>query len=106
MKKALYGHLGAGELWADKLAKVVKDEGFKPVTGWLSMYIKHTAGELPQVIGVYVDDLFMLGPREALGRTRRRVRKIVDMEDPHEFGKLLGCYHRLSETTCPRVGGG
>ena len=46
----------------------------------------------------------MLGPREALGRTFQRVRKGVRMEDPHELGKYLGCYHRIAENVCTRTG--
>ena len=61
LKKALYGHPRAGDLWADKLAGVLKEEGFEAVDGWPSMYIKLTPGEPPVVIDVYVDDLIMWG---------------------------------------------
>ena len=53
---------------------------------------------------VYVDDLTMLGPRESLGKTLQRIRRVIDMEDPHELGKYRGCYHRLLETKRPRTG--
>ena len=55
------------------------------------MYIKHIPGEPPQVFDVYVDDLIMSGSCEGLGRTLQRVRGVIDMEDPHELGKYLGC---------------
>ena len=61
LKKALYGHPRAGDLWADKLAGVLKDEGFEAVTGWPSMYIKLTAGKPPMVIDVYVEISLCLG---------------------------------------------
>ena len=65
------------------------------------MYIKHVAGQGPQVIDVYVDDLIMLGCREGLADTLLRVRAQIDMEDPHELGKYLGCYHRVVEESVP-----
>ena len=46
----------------------------------------------------------MLGSREGLGGTLSRIRKEIDMEDPHELGKYLGCYHRIVEGRCPRTG--
>ena len=68
------------------------------------MYIKHNDGECgPQVFDVYVDDLIMLGSREGLADTLLRVRAQIDMEDPHELGKYLGCYHRIVEEVCPRT---
>ena len=66
MIKALYGHPRAGDLWADKLGGVLRNDGFTNVTGWPSMFIKHVDGEGPQVFDVYVDDLIMLGSREGL----------------------------------------
>ena len=94
LRKALYGHPRAGDLWADKLAGVLKEEGFEPVSGWPSMYIRLRRGEAPIVVDVYVDDLIMLGTCVALGAILHRIRKVIKMEDPHELGKYLGCYHR------------
>ena len=79
-KKALFGHPRAGDLWADKLSKVLESEGFIPVPDWPSMYIKFVPGELPQVIDVYVDDLTMLGPLGSLGRTLQVIRKVIKIE--------------------------
>ena len=33
-----------------------------------------------------------------------RVRRHVDMEEPHLLGKYLGCYHRIVETVDPKTG--
>ena len=103
MIMALYGHPRAGDLWADKLGGVLRADNFTNVTGWPSMYIKNKTGEIPQVFDVYVDDLIMLGSREGLGDTLSRIRKEIDMEDPHGLGKYLGCYHRIVEEVCPRT---
>ena len=46
----------------------------------------------------------MLGPRQQLGEMLQRVRRKVDMEDPHLLGKYLGCYHRMVERVDPATG--
>ena len=101
LRKALYGHPKAGGLWAAKLGKVLKEDGFTEVEGWPSMYMKTVAGSPPIIVDVYVDDLIMLGPRRELGDMLLRVRRHVDMKDPH---LLLGCYHRTVETVDPKKG--
>ena len=53
---------------------------------------------------MYVDDLIMLGPRQQLGGMLLRVRRGGDMEDPHQLGKYLGCYHRMVERVDPKSG--
>ena len=117
MIKALYGHPRAGDLWADKLGGVLRQDGFTSVTGWPSMYIKHIPGEPPQVFDVYVDDLIMLGSREGLGATLRRIRKVIDMEEPTSSGSTWGAitgswrggararvkWKRKSSGTCRRI---
>ena len=66
--------------------------------------MKTVEGSPPLIVDVYVDDLIMLGPRLELGDMLRRVRRHVDMEDPHLLGKYLGGYHRMVETVDPKSG--
>ena len=47
LRKAMYGHPKAGDLWADKLAGVLKEDGFTEVEGWPSMYAKTLVGSPP-----------------------------------------------------------
>ena len=46
----------------------------------------------------------MLGTPVALGSVLLRIRKVIKMEDPHELGKYLGCYHRIAEKRCQSTG--
>ena len=58
----------------------------------------------PIIVDVYVDDLIMLGPKRDLGEMLLRVRRHVDMEDPHKLGKYFGCYHRVRADVDPKTG--
>ena len=42
LKKALYGHPRAGDLWTDRLGSVLKAKGFELVDNWPSLCYKHT----------------------------------------------------------------
>ena len=68
------------------------------------MYMKTVVGSPPIIVDVYVDDLIMRGPRRELGEMLLRVRRHVDMEDPHLLGKYLGCYHRMAVGVDPKSG--
>ena len=98
---ALYGHPKAGDCWHDKLDDIlVKHKGFRKIEGWPSVYYKvYQDGSEREVVVfvVYVDDLIMVGGKR-LEEVIREVRQSVDMEEPSELNKYLGCFHEIKRT--------
>ena len=97
LRKALYGHPRAGDLWADKLGTVLKAQGFETVDSWPSLYYKYTS-QGRAIIDVYVDDLVMFGSKSKGGIRDEIsvVRKAINMDDPAPLGRYLGVNHRTS----------
>ena len=97
LRKALYGHPRAGDLWADKLGAVLKAQGFETVNNWPSLYCKLTPLGLV-IIDVYVDDLVMYGSKSKAGLRAEisEARKRMNMDDPAPLGRYLGVNHRRS----------
>ena len=62
LRKALYGHPRAGDLWKDKPGAVLKAQGFETVDNLPSLHYKYTPKGLA-IIDVYVDDLVMYGSK-------------------------------------------
>ncbi len=91
LRMALYGHPKAGDIWTDRFRAVAEGRNFKTVEGWPSVYVKVEGAEVC-VIVVYVDDLLILGG-DLADREIREIRKIIEMDDPAEVGKYLGCGH-------------
>ena len=97
LRKALYGHPEAGNFWFDKLFEELTKLDFKLVEGWSSVFILHAGTEHTIAFVVYVDDLLMWGSRYLL-EIIKRVRENIEMEEPADLQKYLGCvHHNLTE---------
>ena len=89
--RALYGHPLAGDIWHDNSALVLKNEKFKKVEGWPSVFVR-TEGTESTVIVLYVDDLLMFGGK-TLRDTIAKIREVIVMEEPAGMTRYLGCGH-------------
>ena len=96
--RAVYGHPQSGDIWADKLTAELVKEGFQVVEAWPSVYKCMDGEKLVAMFIIYVDDLVMMG-LPAMMPILERLRKVIQMEDPHDLGKYLGCMHHLSTRT-------
>ena len=71
----------------------LKSVGFEPIRPWRSCYYH---AELDLFLVVYVDDFKMSGKIEFMERGWELIRQGVEMDDPTELGRFLGCEHKLS----------
>ena len=95
LKKALYGHPEAGNFWFDKLSEELKKLDFKLVEGWSSVFVLHPETEHTVAFVIYVDDLLMWGSSHLI-QIIARVRENIEMEEPSDLQKYLGCVHHIS----------
>ena len=96
LKRALYGHPHAGDFWGDKFEAELKRLGFVEVEGWTSVYVLYPNGELAVAFIVYVDDLLTVGS-SYLVEIFKELRKTIEMEDPAQLKKYLGCVHEITK---------
>ena len=96
--RAIYGHPQSGDIWADKLTAELQKEGFEVIEAWPSVFKCLKDGKLVALFIVYVDDLVMMGT-PAMKPILERLRKVIQMEEPHDMGKYLGCTHHMSTRT-------
>ena len=92
--RALYGHPHAGNFWADKLGSELKKLGFSTIEGWSAVYTIKMEDGFVAIFVVYVDDLVMYGSPK-VHEVIQRIRKTIDMEDPGDLQKYLGCIHHV-----------
>ena len=96
LRKALYGHPQAGDLWHNHLKTELETLGFATIDGWPSTYVRGAGSDDMVLIIVYVDDLLIVGKPDAIERVTTKLRQRVKMEDPEPMDKYLGCYHHMS----------
>jgi len=96
LRRALYGHPKAGDMWHDKLCAILLSHGFEKIEGWPSTYTRR-AGDQFAAIVVYVDDLLILGDA-SVHSLIAKMRKEVEMEDPMPVNRYLGVNHSASQT--------
>ena len=74
--------------------------GFKAVESWPSVFVLHTPDEAINIaFVVYVDDLVMVGCQH-LVNVIRELRKSINMDEPAELKKYLGCVLEIAYKTC------
>ena len=95
MKRALYGHPKAGDLWEKHCDERLKSVGFEAVPEVDSFYMYPS---LDLVLTVYVDDLILSGPSKHLDRGWELIRKAgINIEEPQKPGLYLGCIRHFGE---------
>ena len=101
LKRALYGHPGAGTYWEQHAEKHLSSVGFVPIPDWKSWF-RHPRLDLMLI--VYVDDFKLAGPKCHLKEGWTRIRKGIITGEPEPIGRYLGCGHRVLETLIPAGG--
>ena len=61
LKKALYGLKQSPRAWFGRVAKVMKEFGYKQSQGYHTPFIKHSATGVVTALLVYVDDIIVTG---------------------------------------------
>ena len=93
--RALYGHPDAGGYWEQHCDKHLRKVGFKPANeGWPGLYVHE---ELNVLLMVYVDDFKAAGTPEALKKAWSLIKSGLDLDEPGDVGRCLGCHHRLAD---------
>ena len=89
---ALYGHPDSGGLWQRHCEQQLFAVGFISVHPecWPSMFWHP---KLKLLLGVYVDDFKMAGPKCNMEEGWKLISKNIDMDQPEEAGRYLGCDH-------------
>ena len=95
---ALYGHPDSGTYWVERCIKAVAECGFRHLKsdGWNSVFWNCTEKAM---LVVYVDDFNLAAPCAAQCRIWKGLRARIDMDEPSEPDRFLGCYMRRFETT-------
>ena len=94
MKKALYGHPDSGTVWERHCEKMLGEVGFMPAKSWNSCFWNE---KLKLLVTVYVDDLKMSGPSEALDAGWNLIRSKIAIGDVSPASLYLGCIHTKFE---------
>ena len=89
---ALYGHPDSGGLWQRHCEQQLFAVGFVTVHPecWPSMFWHP---ELKLLLGVYVDDFKMAGPKDNMEKGWELISRNIDMDKPEDAGRYLGCDH-------------
>ena len=90
---ALYGHPDAGGFWEEQCEKAVKVCGFEGFRdeGWRSVYWHPKEKAL---IVIYVDDFNLSAPVKSHSLLWADLRKRLNLEEPSDPNRFLGCYKR------------
>ena len=90
---ALYGHPDAGGFWEEQCDAAVKSCGFTDFkdSGWRSTYWHPKEKAL---LVVYVDDFNLSAPAAAQSRLWKQLMAKLNLEEPSEPNRFLGCYKR------------
>ena len=90
---ALYGHPDAGGFWEEQCDAAVKSCGFQDFkdSGWRSTYWHPKEKAL---LVVYVDDFNLSAPAKAHDRLWKQLRAQLNLEEPSDPNRFLGCYKR------------
>ena len=68
--------------------------GFETIPGWEQLFIHR---KLNLTLFVYVDDFKLAGPKQNIQKGWDLIKKAIDLDEPTDFGKYLGCVHTLKE---------
>ena len=92
--RALYGHPLAGEMWHQHIEKAIKNLGYESMIEWPSVYFKGFGATLILIV-LYVDDLLIAAAKELAHRALTELRQYIQIGEPSDISKYLGCNHHL-----------
>lgn len=88
LHKALYGLKQAPKIWFDTLCKELRDLGFENINEDYSIFIQKSTGV---IMGVYVDDLLLMGKdKAAINQVKRELNRRFKMTDLGPASYYLG----------------
>jgi len=91
LRLALYGHPLSGAFWGNHCTAQLISVGWIAIPEWDGCFVHP---EHRCVLSVYVDDFKMAGRPALMEKAWKDIRKVINTDDPVEFGKYLGCSHR------------
>ena len=92
LRLALYGHPLAGAFWERHCTKQLKSVGFTPIPTWENCFVHR---EFKTVLMVYVDDFKMAGKEKSINECWKRIKDVINHDEPAPLGKFLGCGHSM-----------
>ena len=103
LRLGLYGHPDAGTWWEEHSHEILTGLGWRLVDRavWKSTY-KHDQHDA--LLIVYVDDFRVAAPRRKTAALWKEIKAKIDMSEPEESAKFLGCDCKVSSREFP-VGG-
>ena len=87
--KSLYGLLQAPRLWYDCFANAVLSLGFKRTDSSFCLFVKKVPNGKVYVV-VYVDDVLIIGPPQAVRETKESFKKLFTVTDLGKCKYFLG----------------
>ena len=84
--KSIYGLKQASRTWNEKFTTSIIAMGFVQSQGDPCIFIKYdSTGKITCIIGIFVDDCFILGDKDQIEETKQQLMKLFDM---HNLGLL------------------
>ena len=89
LKKALYGLKQAPRAWYSRIDSYLQRLGFTKSEADFNLYFK-VVGNLPLILVLYVDDLFLTGDEHQIARCKRELTSEFEMKDLGPMHYFLG----------------
>ena len=89
LKKALYGLKQAPRAWYSRIDSYLQRLGFTKSEADSNLYFK-VVGNLPLILVLYVDDLFLTGDEHQIARCKREITSEFEMKDLGLMHYFLG----------------
>jgi hypothetical protein len=91
LKKSVYGLKQAPRCWWAKLTEVLEGLGYVPTASDPSIYVNQSDPEDPMYLGVFVDDLAIVGKhKDKVMKFKEEIMKIFEIHDLGEIKDFLG----------------
>jgi Reverse transcriptase (RNA-dependent DNA polymerase)/Integrase core domain len=87
LNMSLYGLKQAGRTWYEKISEHLFSKDFKTATGDKCLFYKHSQNGII-CVGVYVDDLIIVGRESEVINFKREILEVFDARD---LGKICYC---------------
>ena len=82
---------------------MLRENGFEKVEGWPSVWARGSTLLTIVVFIAYVDDLLMYGAADILDAVIAKIRLKVEMEEPHDVSRYIGCNFSLKTVAVANV---
>ena len=96
----LYGHPDAGTLWERHAERELKKLGWKPISGWPSLFFQP---ETKSLLIVYGDDFKLACRADRQEAEWAAIRSVLKLDPPTPLDRFLGSYTRPFEVDIDKV---